>query len=221
MKENIKKVLRSKKFVVTNVLTKLAYEKQLSLNEFLVLIYLDNDYSGGFEVELISKTLGMDANATMEAFYSLMNKGLVSLDSVKDIDSKLNEVVNLDKVYEEASEEINQNSQEETKEDIFKIFEKELGRTISSMELELINGWILSGTPEELILGALKEAVYNGVSNFRYIDKIIYEWEKKGFKKMEDVNNHLKSRREMKDKNSALTKKEQEILEYDWLDDND
>ena len=26
---------------------------------------------------------------------------------------------------------------------------------------------------EELIVGALKEAVYNGVNNFRYIDKIL------------------------------------------------
>jgi DNA replication protein DnaD len=48
-----------------------------------------------------------------------------------------------------------------------------------------------SGMNEDLIIGALKEATYNGVSNLRYIDKIIYEWGKKGFKNMNDVNNHL------------------------------
>ena len=84
---------------------------------------------------------------------------------------------------------------EEIKEDVFKVFERELGRTMSSMELELINGWLVSGTTEEIILGALREAVYNGVNSFRYIDKIIYEWERKGFKTMDDVNNHMKFRR--------------------------
>ncbi len=134
MKESIKKALRSKKYVVTDVLTKLAIDKKLSLNEFLVLMYLDNDYNDNFEIELISKSLGLNTNDTLEAFNSLMLKGLVSLDSVKDLDSRFNEVVNLDKVYDAASESIESDTKEETKEDVFKVFEKVLGRTISPME---------------------------------------------------------------------------------------
>ena len=217
MKESIKKALRSKKYVVTDVLTKLAIEKKLSLNEFLLLMYLDNNYDDSFEIELICKSLGMNNNDALEAFNSLMLKGLVSLDSVKDLDSRFNEVVNLDNVYEAASESIESEGKEETKEDIFKTFETELGRTISPMELEMINGWLATGTSEEIVLGALREAVYNGVSNFRYIDKIIYEWGKKGFKTMDDVNNHMKNRRKSKEK--EIGEKEQEILDYDWLDD--
>ena len=216
MKESIKKALRSKKYVVTDVLTKLAIDKKLSLNEFLVLMYLDNDYNDNFEIELISKSLGLNTNDTLEAFNSLMLKGLVSLDSVKDLDSRFNEVVNLDKVYDVASESIESDAKEETKEDVFKVFEKELGRTISPMELEMINGWLAVGTSEEIVLGALREAIYNGVSNFRYIDKIIYEWGKKGFKTMDDVNTYMKNRRKSKDK--EIGEKEQEILDYDWLD---
>ncbi len=216
MKESIKKALRSKKYVVTEGLTRLAVDKKLSLNEFLVLMYLDNNYSDNFEIELISKSLGMEVNDTMEAFNSLMLKGLVSLESVKDLDSRFNEVVNLDKVYDAASESIESDTKEETKEDVFKVFEKELGRTISPMELEMINGWLATGTSEEIVLGALREAIYNGVSNFRYIDKIIYEWGKKGFKTMDDVNTYMKNRRKSKDK--EIGEKEQEILDYDWLD---
>lgn len=220
MKESLKKVLRSKKFVVSDFLIKMAYEK-LSLNEFLVLIYLENNFSDNFEIELISSSLGISVNDAMEAFNSLTLKGLVSLDSVKGADRRFNEVVNLNNVYDYALEELDNEAKKEQKEDIFKVFERELGRTISSMELELINGWLVSGTSEEMILGALREAVYNGVSNFRYIDKIIYEWEKKGFKTMEDVNNHLKNRYQGKDKPQmkANLKKEQDILDYDWLDE--
>ncbi len=221
MKESLKKVLRSKKFVVSDFLIKIAYEKKLSLNEFLVLIYLENNFSDNFEIELISRSLGISVNDVMEAFNSLTLKGLVSLDSVKGADRRFNEIVNLNNVYDCALEELDNEAKKEQKEDIFKVFERELGRTISSMELELINGWLVSGTSEEMILGALREAVYNGVSNFRYIDKIIYEWEKKGFKTMEDVNNHLKNRYQGKDKPQmkANLKKEQDILDYDWLDE--
>ncbi len=221
MKESLKRILRSKKFVISDFLIKIAYEKKLSLNEFLVLIYLENDFSDHFEIELISNNLGISVNDAMEAFNSLTLKGLVSLDSVKGADRRFNEVVNLNNVYDVALEELSNEAQKEQKEDIFKVFERELGRTISSMELELINGWLVSGTSEEMILGALREAVYNGVSNFRYIDKIIYEWEKKGFKTMDDVNNHLKNRYQGKDKPQAKAnlKKEQDILDYDWLDE--
>lgn len=212
-------MLNAKKLVVNEYLIKEAIRNNLSLDEFLVLVYFDNSYNGVFEVELVSKILGLDVNRTMEAFNSLMIKGLVTLESVKDLENRLNEVVKLDGVYSSIIENTNEETKEEVKEDIFKTFEKELGRTMSPMELELINGWLISGTPEEIILGALREAVYNGVNNFRYIDKIIYEWEKKGFKNMNDVNAYIKNRYDEKVKDKAVIKKEQEISDYDWLDE--
>ncbi len=218
MKEQLYKVLSAKKLVLNSFLIKVALDNNLSLNEFLVLVYFDNSFNNTFEVELVSNTLGIDVNSTLEAFNGLMIKGLVSLESVKDLDNRLNEVVSLDGVYSSIVEATNNETKEEIKEDVFKVFERELGRPISSMELELINGWLVSGTSEEMILGALREAVYNGVTHFRYIDKIIYEWEKKGFKTMDDVTNHLNNRREEKSKKKEVSKKEQEILDYDWLD---
>ena len=218
MKEQVKKVLSSKNFVYSNYLIKVALEHNLSLNEFLVLVYLENSFSNSFEIELISSSIGIDVNTTMEAFNSLMIKGLVTLDSVKDVESRFNEVVNIEPLYNLISENLDKSLKKEVKDDIFKVFERELGRTLSSMELELINGWLISGTPEELVLGALREAVYNGVSNFRYIDKIIYEWEKKGFKTMDEVNSYIRNRREENHKDKVISKKEQDILDYDWLD---
>ena len=218
MKETVYRLLNSKKLVVNSYLIKIALEKELNLNEFLILVYFDNSYERKFDVELIGSTLGMETNTAMEAFNSLMIKGLVNLESTKDIDNRNTEEVNLDGLYKLISEDMAEDDKEETKEDIFKIFESELGRTISSMELELINGWLMAGTPEELILGALREAVYNGVTNFRYIDKIIYEWEKKGFKTMDDVNKYMKTRRDEKSKDKVASKKASDVLDYDWID---
>ena len=89
------------------------------------------------------------------------------------------------------------NSEEKT--NLYDNFEKEFGRTLSPMEYQLISGWLDSNYSEEIINCALKEAVFNGVSNLKYIDKILYEWSKKG-----------------------ITKKEDELYsddEYDWLND--
>ena len=82
------------------------------------------------------------------------------------------------------------------------------------MEYEIINAWLEHNYSEELIIGALKEAVYNGVRNLRYIDKILYEWNKKGFKTMNDVNNHLE-KREIREKEDS------ELFDYNWLDDEE
>lgn len=218
MKDQVMKLLTAKKLVVSGEIIKIAINSNLSLDEFLVLIYFDNSFNNNFDIELVSKVLGLDVNKAMEAFNSLMVKGLVSLESVKDIENRLNEVVKLDGTYRLIMDSSIEESKSIVKEDIFRTFEKELGRTMSPMELELINGWLISGTSEELILGALREAVYNGVSNFRYIDKIIYEWEKKGFKTMDEVNSYIKNRYNEKSKDKVVSKKEQEISDYDWLD---
>ena len=207
------------KFVVTDLLLKLIKSKDLSLNEFLVLMYLDNNYSDNFEIEIMSEALSLDTESCLEGFNSLLMKGLVSLDSKKDENDKYKEVVNIDNAYKVAQME---EKEEFEGDEIFHLFEEELGRTLSQTELALINGWLLSGTKEELIIGALKEAIFNGVSSFRYIDKIIYEWEKKGFTSMEEVNNYLKNRKSERIKDDKdIGKREQEVLNYDWLNDDD
>ena len=216
MKDQVYKLLTSKKIVINDYLIKIATKNNLSLNEFLVLAYFDNGFSDIFDIDEVSKVLGISQDNSLEAFNGLMVKGMVVLESVKDYSGKYKEIVKLDGLYDSLVDDINKDSKESEKKDIFKEFESELGRTMSSTELEIINGWLVSGTPEDIILGALKEAVSNDVRNFRYIDKIIYEWEKKGFKNMEDVNAYMTNRKE--NKNKEISKKDQELSEYDWLD---
>ena len=81
------------------------------------------------------------------------------------------------------------------------------------MEYEIIRAWIASGMSEELLIGALKEATFNDVRNLRYIDKILLEWANRGFKTMDEVNNHLKKRVKKEEK--------KELFDYDWLSDGE
>lgn len=219
MKDYVNKILKSKKLVISDYIINVAMNKKLSLEEFLVLVYLDNNYNDSLDIELMSKVLGLDLNIVMEAINNLTIKNLINLDSSKDLDGRLEEKVNLDGFYNLIFENYDSKVEKEKSVDIYKTFESELGRTISSKELEIIDGWLNSGTPEEIILGALREAVYNGVPRFRYIDQIIYEWEKKGFKTMNDVDEYMKNGRD-DNQDKKVSKKEKDILEFDWINND-
>lgn len=67
-------------------------------------------------------------------------------------------------------------------------FEQEFGRPLSPMECELLAKWIDEDkNTEELILAALKEAVFADKLNFRYIDRILLEWQRNRIKTAEQA----------------------------------
>lgn len=207
----IKDILEDKKYVISSMFLKNIISLNLSLNEFLLLIYLINDEDKLFDINNIIESIYLKENVTLEALNSLIEKKLISINSVKNDKGKIMEIITLDGLYTIINEQISQGLKESKKEDIFTMFEKEFGRTITAMEYEIINAWMEKDFSEEIILTALKEAVYNGVTNLRYIDKILYEWQKKGIKSAKDVDNHLIN----KNKNT----KEKELFDYNWLDD--
>lgn len=79
-------------------------------------------------------------------------------------------------------------------------FEQELGRPLTALECENLDRW-LSSFSEDLIIEALRRGVSAGIRNFRYLDSILREWEKKGLRtraevEAEDAN--FQSRQEKK-----------------------
>nr|WP_315603012.1 DnaD domain protein [Paenibacillus aurantius] len=71
------------------------------------------------------------------------------------------------------------------------IFEKEFARPLTPMELETISGWLdQDHFKEELILAALKEAVFAGKVHFRYIDRILLEWQRNRIQTVDQAKEH-------------------------------
>lgn len=202
----------NKKLVADSFFIKEALKKELSLKEFLMLLYFDNSFDLVFDINLIAKTLNMNEAEVLETYASLINKKLIKVIAEKDGFGKVIEKVSLESLYNEIKLDSRKVEKEESKEDIFSIFESSFGRTLSTMDYEIINAWIDKGFSEELIIAALKEAVYNGVANLRYIDKVLYEWNRKGFKTPEDVNKKLLS-----DDETPMF--ETSVLNFDWLNE--
>lgn len=212
MTETIKEIIKNKDMIVPRLLF-LNYKKiGITEKELIFLIYIINN-TNIFNPKQISLDLNINLNEVMEITSSLKSKGLLNIE-LKKVGTKRNEYIQIDELYEKISFIILNTETEEPKTNIYDIFEKEFGRTISPMEYEIIGAWLDNGTSEETIILALKEATYNGVNNLRYIDKIISEWSKKGIKTQEDVEKsrmNFKQKKEIKPKN--------DILEYDWLND--
>jgi len=212
MTEKIKNIISSKDIIIPKLLFDNYKKIGLSSDELIFIIYLINN-NDIFNPKQISNNLSISLNEVMNTMEKLSSKGIIKLE-LKKIGNLRNEYINIDGLYSKLTFYILNEEKEEKKTSIYDIFEKEFARTISPMEYEIINAWLENGTTEETIILALKEATYNGVSNLRYIDKIISEWSKKGIKTKEDIE---KSRKNFKQKKE--TKLNNEIFDYDWLNE--
>ncbi len=209
--EVIYSIIKNKDYIIRPFLFKIIKENNLNINETLLLIYLTNQEHPELDLNLIKKITTLDNSEILSAFSSLTDKNLVNTKITKDGDRVIEEI-SLDEIYKLAATNINKKVKDRAEDNIFTLFEKEFARPLTPMEYEFINAWINSGMNEDIIKEALKEATYNGVSNLRYIDKIIYEWNKKGYKTVEDVIKNKYKKEEKKDTST--------FFEYNWLDEN-
>lgn len=205
----------NKKFVVEANFIAEACKLNLSLAEFLLLIYFENCDDLSFDLDSISNKLKIDENTILNAYNNLLTSGIITLTSEKNKEGKRIDKISLDGFYEKVLETKKNEKNKKLKEDIFSTFESEFRRPLTGFEFEIIKAWLEKMYSEDLILAALKEAVYNGATNIRYVDTILYEWSKKGIKTKEDVENAMKNRYD----NVKL--EETNVFDYNWLDDYD
>jgi len=98
---------------------------------------------------------------------------------------------------------------------LFAVFEEEFGRPLSPMEYEMINAWLdREGYSEALIVAALKEAVLSRKLSFRYIDRILYEWQRNGIHTPQEAQAFAMRFRERQRKNPPV-----DFTFYNWLEE--
>lgn len=190
-----------------------ACKNNLSLDEFLLLMYFDNSYDPKFDLNLIKEVLNIKEDLILEAYSGLLKKHLIKMLAVKNEDGKITEKICLDEFYKNVLEGTKENLEDKKNEDIYSEFIKVLGRPLSEIDRGIINAWLERGFTEELILAALKEAAYNDVLNLRYIDKVLYEWNRKGIKEAKDIKQSYSK------ENTSDYKFEPSLLDFNWLDE--
>lgn len=202
MYKNIVELLKSKTYIIPSTLIKNYLKLNITEKELIFIIYIMNN-NDEFNINLICDDLGYTKKDVMALISSLSEKNLLSLD-VKD----KKDYLNLEELYNKLG--FLMIEKKEVKTDIYSVIESEFGRTLSPMEYEIVRAWIDNGFNEELIKEALKEAIYNHVTSLRYIDTILYEWNKKGYKVPSDIKKEVKK-----------TNNKKELLDYDWLNEDE
>ena len=162
----------------------------LTLDEFVLLLYLYNHNSNIYDPSIIVNDLDIPVETVLIGIDSLQEKGLINIDVNKTDNGLLEEKINLNNFYEKIAlsliEELNEN--EISDDSIFSNIEKEFNRKLNPSEQEIVIT-LQKEYSDELIMEALKEAKNNDSLNLRYIDKILFDWKRQGVKSREDITN--------------------------------
>ncbi|MFB1049342.1 DnaD domain-containing protein [Paraliobacillus sp. JSM ZJ581] len=156
----------------------------------------------------------------------LIQKGLLLIEESVDDGSPRNEQYSIEPLWDMLYNQINYENEQKLSQDqmnIFVLFEQEFGRALSPIEIETINIWIDDDNQQPaLIKAALREAVLMSKLNFKYIDRILREWKRKGIQSVDEARAHSKA---FHSQQSQLTRKPQSnkrdtSLYYNWLEED-
>ncbi|MDD3026894.1 MAG: DnaD domain protein [Erysipelotrichaceae bacterium] len=170
----------------------------LSDNEIYLLLHIINleQLNGrGLTIIEISKYVGFTDKVLDDTFKSLLNKELVANNGGLFKIAKLEQFL-LGKY--------DMRQKEDKPADLITVFQENMGRLLSPIEMEVIRNFVMQGYSEQMIKEALKEAVKAGVPKLNYIEKILINWRENGVSHRYD---HNKPQREV----------DYDVVKYDWL----
>lgn len=103
--------------------------------------------------------------------------------------------------------------------DLYTCFEQEFGRPLSPLECETLAIWIDQDHHDAVIIkAALREAVISGKMNFRYIDRILFEWKKQGIETLEQAREYGQRFRKNQASTDQAQRSKKAVPFYNWLE---
>ncbi|NEU31194.1 DnaD domain-containing protein [bacterium LRH843] len=181
----------------------LKHYKQLGLKELelVALLHVQAfiEQGEGFPTpEKLSERMTLSISDCADMFGQLIRNQYVSLEKKIDEQGILYEFVTLEPLWLKLiqvlkGEEVQKEEQHKHVQEghLFKRFEEEFSRPLSPIEAETLSMWLDQDkhTPT-LIMAALREAVVTSKLNFRYIDRILFEWKRNGVQTVEQAKAH-------------------------------
>ncbi|WP_085992055.1 DnaD domain-containing protein [Oceanobacillus senegalensis] len=205
--------------------------KELELDEKEVVVIIQLLYFIKENIDFptpsdIANHMTIDEKECAQILRKLVQKNVLSIEQLENEQHILSESYSLNPLFERLyfTEE---KKDEEIQADgsIFILFEQEFGRPLSPFEIEMVNSWLDEDKIEPaLIKAGLRESVLMGKLNFKYIDRILREWKKKGIHTVEQARNASKNFHQNKQglaPKQEPTKKRDTSIYYNWLEGED
>ncbi|RID95681.1 DnaD domain protein [Streptococcus constellatus] len=165
-------------------------------DDFLVwqFFYLQNTTSlEEISPNRIAESIGKSVTEVNRSMSNLTEKGLLQYKTIvlngeiEAVFDALPALERLDEIVESHSTVAQPISQNNLK-DLVETFQRELGRLLTPFEIEDLTKTIQDDkTSPELVTAALREAVFNGKANWKYIQAILRNWRREGITTVSQV----------------------------------
>ncbi|SDY88505.1 DNA replication protein [Evansella caseinilytica] len=180
----------------------------------------------------LQQRMTIDQDQCAKILKELLKKGFLGIEEKQDADGRLSEAFSLQPLYEKVILYINHQSvgkekfsKQQEEGELFRRFEEEFSRPLSPMEVEMISMWLDQDKHEpKMVEAALREAVVSSKLNFRYIDRILYDWKRNGIKSLQQAREHgerIRHHQQAKRAETTIpdTEKQQKLRhpQYNWL----
>lgn len=188
--------------VVSNLLLHHYHDLGMTTGELVVYLEFKSYADRGVlnpEVTLIADHLHTSAKRVFEQLQSLIHKKLC-LQRTRQADGKedvyydfsplLLKLAELAEKRDASQQQEQKNSQ---REDTFNKIEVEFGRPLSPMEMQVVNDWFdKDHYSAEVIDLALRAAVMNSARNWKYMDRILRNWQEHNLKSVDEIEQYEK-----------------------------
>lgn len=194
-----------------------------------IMVYQEKAEQPLPSIEAISTKMNLSTERIAGLFKKLIHQGFLEIVEEINDDGLRSERYSIAPLYEklakcmlEKNVDHAQNVEKEGYEGIFQLFEREFGRPLSPFECEHLSQWLdQDGYSEELVEAAVREAVFCGKVNFRYIDRILLEWQRNQVRTAEDAVEYSKRFRQKGSLYSSLSSNERKrktgFSFYNWV----
>ncbi|MBP2098037.1 DnaD domain protein [Enterococcus rivorum] len=234
---SISDYLQAGETTVSNLVIEQYQKLGLTDEEFLFWLQLYRSQAKGDlfpDLSLISDIMGKTIETSYRLLNQLMSKGFLKIETKQNDHGQMMDTYDLLPIFQKIERLLETKAQTETSlseaetiKQLYQSFEKEFGRQLSPIELEMIGQWLETDHYKpELIRLALREAVLNQAYSLKYVDRILLAWERKNFTTKEQVAEDQKRRKqvmlqkeieEQGEKNSPVPK----VTLHNWLNPED
>ncbi|GIO28429.1 DnaD domain-containing protein [Ornithinibacillus bavariensis] len=210
--------------VIPNLLLQKYNKLGLDEIELVLLIQIHRSISNGNyfpTLQELTSMLTTDEQTCSRLLRKLIQKGFLKIERQENSQEQWSEAYSLEPLWEKLFEPVKEERVQNEDGSLFILFEQEFGRPLSPFEIETVNLWLDEDKlSPALIKAALRESVLMGKLNFKYMDRILREWKKKGIHTVEQAREATKKFHDHQATKytNTTTKKRDTSFYYNWLE---
>lgn len=180
--------------------------------EFLVILQIirgQKNANSFVSQSSIADNMNLSVQEVGQVIQNLIDKELMTIEQIPNSENKITDYYNLDEIYHKILQYLIENELVVTDDkqhlvknatidpiqDLVRKFEIEFGRLLSPIERQTVLSWVNQDKYQPAVIQlALQEAVLSQVYNFKYVDRILLNWQRSNLNTADQVKRYLQNK---------------------------